>query len=202
MRIFDFPSVVFLLAAGILALSGCSDTPGPSEPPGGMSGPDGVSSRLTLTSPAFKPGGWMPDTYTCAGPDFSPPLRLKSVPGSTRSLVLVLEDLDAPGGRFHHWRVWNLPPGTHRIPPGLPTRRRLTDFGRARQGRNDFGHVGYGGPCPPPGETHRYRFRVYALAGVLELSEDPRKRDLTEAVEEAELARGNLRVRYRRGERR
>jgi Raf kinase inhibitor-like YbhB/YbcL family protein len=109
-------------------------------------------AALALTSPAFHAGGRIPARYTCDGRDISPPLRWLHAPQRTRSLALRLDDPDAPGGTFTHWTAWNL--GGTRVGVGA----KLRD-----QGSNSFGRVGYSGPCPPSGQTHRYVFKLYAL---------------------------------------
>lgn len=192
------PRRVLLMLAALLLIPGCSNGGDSSDSPaGGVQVPD-VPASIRLSSPAFEDGGSIPDTYTCEGPDRSPPLRIGKVPGQAAVLVLIMEDLDAPDGGFDHWTVWNLPPGVDRLPPGLATRRELGRFGGAHQGVNDFSRVGYGGPCPPPGETHRYRFRVYALNRALELPPDTRRAELIEAMEGRAIARGDLTGRFRR----
>ncbi len=116
---------------------------------------------LLLASPAFAPGGQIPAEYTCSGADISPPLSWSGVPAATRSLVLVVEDKDAPGGAFRHWAVFDIPAGAPGLAAGVRPNRTEGDF---RQTRNDFGRPGYGGPCPPPGPAHHYRFRLIAIS--------------------------------------
>jgi hypothetical protein len=108
---------------------------------------------MQLKSPAFEHEGNIPSKYTCDGSNVSPPLEITGVPGETRSLVLLVEDPDAPGGTFIHWVVYDIPTGTGKI-------HENTEPGTV--GTNDFGKPSYGGPCPPSG-THRYFFRLYAL---------------------------------------
>ena len=118
-------------------------------------------AQLRVKSPAFTYGGWIPRVYTCDGADRSPPLVFSGVPRGTGSLVLLVLDPDAPGGTFYHWAVYDLAPNTTRLPEGVPGRAKLRGF---LQGRNDFGRLGYGGPCPPRGHpAHRYFFRLFAL---------------------------------------
>jgi Raf kinase inhibitor-like YbhB/YbcL family protein len=116
---------------------------------------------LLLWSPAFPPGGAIPAQYTCAGADLSPPLAWSGVPAGTQSLVLVLADPDAPGGVFYHWAVYDIPTAAQGLAAGHGP-------GQAAAGppeaRNDFGQSGYGGPCPPPGGVHHYRFRLTAIS--------------------------------------
>jgi Raf kinase inhibitor-like YbhB/YbcL family protein len=117
---------------------------------------------LFLVSPAFPPGGPIPTEYTCDGSDISPPLRWSGVPAGTRSLVLVIEDPDAPRGTFRHWGAYDIPPGTPGLSAGYRGGQPAADF---REARNDFGRTGYGGPCPPPGGgIHHYQFELLALS--------------------------------------
>ncbi|MFC7081354.1 YbhB/YbcL family Raf kinase inhibitor-like protein [Halorussus caseinilyticus] len=106
----------------------------------------------------------MPETYTCEGDDASPELTVADVPDDAAALAVVVDDPDAPAGTFTHWLLWNLPADTVEVPEGVVRRERLPDLGGAAQGENDFGEVGYRGPCPPEGDgPHEYRFTLYAL---------------------------------------
>lgn len=117
---------------------------------------------LVLMSPAFPPGGQIPAQYTCKGADVSPPLRWSGLPAGTRSLVLLVEDPDAPSGTFRHWAAYDMPPGTPGLASGYRAGAPAVGFAQAR---NDFGTIGYGGPCPPPGGgTHHYHFKLLALS--------------------------------------
>lgn len=116
---------------------------------------------FNITSKAFEYGASIPAKHACTGDDLSPPLRWDEVPAETASLALILEDPDAPGGTFTHWIVYNLPPDSDGLEEIIPIQKNL-DNG-AIQGKNDFGKTGYGGPCPPQGEEHRYFFRLFAL---------------------------------------
>jgi Raf kinase inhibitor-like YbhB/YbcL family protein len=118
---------------------------------------------MRLGSSAFAPGSSIPAKYTCSGENISPPLDISGVPSTAKSLLLVVDDPDAPSGTFDHWVVYNLPPGTTRIPAGV--KPGATMPGGGQQARNDFGRLGYGGPCPPPGSPHHYRFWLFALNG-------------------------------------
>lgn len=114
------------------------------------------------------------EKYTCDGENINPPLEITDVPKKSESLVLIVDDPDAPRGTFVHWVLWNIPPYTKEIKEdSVPD--------KAVQGKNDFGKNSYGGPCPPSG-THRYRFRLYALDKTLELDPD------TTEIEELERA--------------
>jgi Raf kinase inhibitor-like YbhB/YbcL family protein len=115
------------------------------------------SHRMALSSPAFKASGAIPKRHTCAGENLSPPLEWRGVPPATRSFAFVVDDPDADG--FTHWTVFNLAPELTALPEGA---RPGAVSQTTREGSNDFGSVGYGGPCPPFGR-HRYSFRLYAL---------------------------------------
>jgi Raf kinase inhibitor-like YbhB/YbcL family protein len=117
---------------------------------------------LMLASSAIPPGGEIPVQYTCDGADISPPLSWSGVPQGTRSLVLLVEDPDAPSGVFHHWAAFDISPTARGLDAGYSANRPAATLHEAR---NDFGKVGYGGPCPPRGHgPHHYHFRLYAIS--------------------------------------
>jgi Raf kinase inhibitor-like YbhB/YbcL family protein len=121
----------------------------------------GKAQRLDVTSTAFHDGEAIPTKYTADGENVSPPLRWSDPPPSTESIAVICEDPDAPSGVLVHWTAWNIGPGQHELPEAMPTAADVD--GGIRQGKNAFGRTGYGGPKPPPGKPHRYRFRVFAL---------------------------------------
>jgi Raf kinase inhibitor-like YbhB/YbcL family protein len=145
---------------------------GPEQRPTWQALPAGALAQgetimeLTLSSPVIRNGN-IPAHYTCDGDDVSPPLQWGNAPPGTRSLVLIADDPDAPGGTFTHWVLFNIPPHVTELPEDV--RRDETLPNGACQGRNDFDRIGYGGPCPPGG-THRYYFRLYALDIRLDLA--------------------------------
>ena len=117
---------------------------------------------LTITSPAFRNGGEIPRRFTCDDRDLSPPLVFGGVPAGAKSLVLIVDDPDAPDPRaprmtWVHWVLYDLSPDCGGLPEGVKDLPRGT-----RQGRNDWKRTGYGGPCPPVGR-HRYFFKLCAL---------------------------------------
>ena len=120
-----------------------------------------LHSTMKLESEAFAADGLIPSKYTCDGINISPPLSWSEPPGETQSFVLICDDPDAPMGTFVHWVLYNMPAHTRQLPEKLPSSAKLTNLGV--QGKNDFGKLGYGGPCPPGG-THRYFFKLYALS--------------------------------------
>ena len=116
---------------------------------------------LTLKSNAFANGGEIPKKHTCSGADLSPALTWSGVSPAAHSLALIVDDPDAPRGTWTHWIIWNIRAHLTSLPEGVPAVETLESD--ARQGSNDFGRIGYGGPCPPPGKPHRYFFRLFAL---------------------------------------
>ncbi len=130
---------------------------------------------LTLSSPAFASGHPIPTRFTIDGQDVSPPLDIGGVPAESKSLVLIVDDPDAPMGTWVHWVVWNIPPGTRHISEGrVPA--------GALQGRNSWGRTSYGGPAPPSG-THRYFFKLYAVDTVIDLPPTAGKAQVLKAIE-------------------
>ncbi|MGA7871153.1 MAG: YbhB/YbcL family Raf kinase inhibitor-like protein, partial [Candidatus Binatus sp.] len=124
-----------------------------------------AQAQLTLTSPSFAPGATIADDFTCTGADRSPALQWSNPPQSTKSFALVVDDPDAPGGTFIHWVAYNIPPQVTSLPSGLPQTEEIA--GGGKNGINAFDHIGYNGPCPPPGKTHHYHFHLYALDSML-----------------------------------
>ncbi len=155
---------------------------------------------ISLECPAFPEGGTIPRVYTCDGEDISPPLAWSGVPEATRSLALICDDPDAPRGIGTHWVLHDLPADVTGLPEGVSPQEQVTlgpGGAAARQGRNDFGKVGYGGPCPPGG-AHRYFFRLYALDDRPELGSGATRERLIGAMEGHVLAEGRLMGTYSR----
>jgi len=148
-----------------------------------------VPLKLALGSPAFTNGGRIPVKYTCDGQGISPPLSWTTGPAATRSYALVADDLDARG-EFAHWVIYNIPGSA----PGL--KEQIADSGRLAdgtlQGKNSYGNIGYGGPCPPAGKPHHYRFQVYSLDTALSLGPGASMEDLINAMHGHILAEGEL----------
>ena len=151
---------------------------------------------MNLKSPAFKDDGEIPHKYTCNGSDVSPPLRWEGAPPEARSFALISEDLDAPGGTWVHWIVYDLPPEARELQEGIPSSDTLPN--RARQGLNDYRKVGYGGPCPPPDPAHRYLFKLYALDSRVKLKPRATKQELLDAMKGHIVAETQLVGRYKR----
>lgn len=174
--------IFLLLATG---LPGCRR----SGPAVEREGPD----SLGLASPDLA-SGQIPAAFTCAGADRSPALRWNAAPAGAKSLALILDDRSAPMGSFVHWVLYDLPPQTTSLPASMPTSEQLPDG--ARQGRNDFTNIGYGGPCPQ-GE-HRYAFMLFALDARLNLPAGVTRAQLDDAMKGHVLARGEFTATFSR----
>lgn len=133
---------------------------------------------------------------TCDGQDISPRISWSGVPNNTKSLALIVEDPDAPGGLFVHWVIYNIDPSLKGLPEGIPKTEVVSGIGL--QGVNSFGKIGYGGPCPPRGSTHRYIFRIYALKETVQLGPGASRNDLLRAMEGKIIAVGETTVKYGR----
>jgi len=143
--------------------------------------------KLSVTSPAFENNGFIPSKYTCDGDNINPALRIEGLPEGTQSLVLIVDDPDAPMGTWDHWVVWNIPPIEKIEENSVP----------GTEGFNDFRRHSYGGPCPPSG-THRYFFKVYALDTKLVLDPNSRKKNVEKAMKGHVLAQGEVVSLYER----
>lgn len=159
MRLF----VILILSTLILCCAERAETP--------------KSPELYITVPF----SYFPPKYTCDGEDLSPPIEIYGVRDDARSLVIILEDPDAPFGVFTHWMIWNIPSETRKIPEGIPKEPVIETPIKAVQGKNDFGKFGYNGPCPPSG-VHRYNFKLYVLDTTLNLSSSATKAQLENAI--------------------
>jgi Raf kinase inhibitor-like YbhB/YbcL family protein len=152
---------------------------------------------LELKSPVFDNGGTIPIAYTCDGKNISPPLVWKDVPKNAKSLVLIMHDPDAPAGDFTHWVVYKIPPTLKGLPEGLPTKP-VVEHG-INQGMNDFGYVGYGGPCPPPWDkAHRYVFELYALDYVPDIPPGTDRKTVEKALKGHVIEKTTLVGKYKR----
>ena len=150
---------------------------------------------FTITSTAFKHEGMIPIQYTCDGADISPQLAWSNVPESTKSFALICDDPDAPVGDWVHWVMFNIPSETRELKEKIANAAVLPNG--ARHGTNDFRKYGYGGPCPPGG-THRYYFKLYALDSMLVLKDKVTKKDLLEAMKGHILGQTELMGKYSR----
>jgi len=151
---------------------------------------------IQLTSSAFTEGSSIPTKHTCDGQDVSPQLRWSGVPDAAKSIALICDDPDAPAGTWVHWVLYNLPTSSAELAEGAPTTELLSSG--ATQGRNDFGRIGYGGPCPPRGNAHRYYFKLYALDIAVHLKAGATKKELLRAMQGHIVSEGQLMGTYKR----
>lgn len=164
------PLMLFMLGFAFLAVDGRLDAE--------------ENMPLTLSSTAFTHGGEIPSRYTCEGEDSSPPLSWEGVSEEAQSLVLIVDDPDAPDPKapkmtWVHWVLYNLPSETDALPEGV-TSRDLPPG--TKEGINNWDRTGYGGPCPPIGR-HRYFFKLYALDTLLEIGKNPTKKEVEAAMQ-------------------
>jgi Raf kinase inhibitor-like YbhB/YbcL family protein len=159
---------------------------------------------MHLSSTAFSEGQTIPTKFTCSGPDVSPPLSWSGAPSTTKTFALIMDDPDAPAGTWVHWVVYNIPANVTEFTENAPYLwRQWRDKAEQHvmpplEGRNSFGKIGYGGPCPPPGKPHRYFFKLYALDTKLDLKPVPTKSDLERAMQNHIAAQTQLIGRFSR----
>jgi Raf kinase inhibitor-like YbhB/YbcL family protein len=163
--------------------------------------PQRTPTNMQITSTTFAEGQPIPQKYTCQGQDISPSLKWTNAPADTKSYALIADDPDAPDPRapkmtWVHWVLYDLPATTTELAEDVTKAPTLSNG--AKQGINDFKHIGYGGPCPPPGGAHRYYFKLYALDKMLELEPGATKSKLLEAMQGHTLAEAQLMGTYQR----
>ncbi len=185
--------LVLLVGVGMVACGGDGDGAPPDGDTDGVP-PDG--GEMELASAAFQDGGTLPADYTCDGQNTSPPLEWDWGPTGTRSFALIVDDTDAPGGAFTHWIFFDIP--SHIVGLEAAVLDTAEFDNGARQGENDFGDIGYGGPCPPPGESHHYRFTIYALDTTLGLEAGATITQLLDAMQGHVLAQSEITAIYER----
>jgi Raf kinase inhibitor-like YbhB/YbcL family protein len=161
-----------------------------------LASPAGGNMAFSVSSSDFQSGGDIPKKFTCDGADSSPELSWTEPPAGTQSLALITDDPDAPVGTFTHWVLFNLPASTHSLAGNVSKIDELPNG--ARQGRNGFRKIGYGGPCPPPGKPHRYYFKLYALDKQLDLNPGASKEELEKALEGHILGKAEIVGKYGR----
>lgn len=157
----------------------------------------GRAHALTLSSAAFANEAAIPPKHSCTDANVSPPLGWQEVPDGVKAFAMVVDDPDAPAGTWVHWVLYDIPGDTRELPVGVPTIER--GAGGMKQGKNDFQHIGWGGPCPPPGPGHKYVFRLYALDAPSGLAPGASKADLTSAMRGHVLGEATLVGTFERG---
>jgi len=176
--------ILALLVIFLAVLTACTTTISPEA-----NTMEKSKNSMIISSPAFLDNTMIPRKYTCQGDDINPPLEFSGIPSGTKSLVLIVDDPDAPMGTWDHWILFNVHVISKieedNVPPG------------AVQGTNSWGNNSYGGPCPPTG-THRYVFKLYALDSPLDLNESSSKQDVLNAMKAHLLAQAQLIGLYRK----
>lgn len=160
---------------------------------------DGNGERADVSSLTIDDGETIPAKHTCDGQDVSPPLS-PEIRDAAETWALVMTDPDAPSGTFTHWLIWNLPEDRS-LPEDVPREDTVDSPDGAPQGTNDFGDIGYGGPCPPEGDDpHTYVFDVYALDDALDVDAGAERDELESAIAEtkAVVGTGTLEAEYER----
>lgn len=170
----------------LLAIAGCASQQKAETP---QLSPK-ANNNMKLTSPDFENNQMIPAKFTCDGLDINPSLEISDAPSNTQSLVLIIDDSDAPMGTWDHWLVWNIDPSAVLIKENNAPENSV-------QGKNSFGKNSYGGPCPPSG-THRYFFKLYALDTKLTLDPSSGKSGLTSAMSGHVLGQAELVGLYKR----
>ncbi len=151
--------------------------------------------EITIESPAFANEGLIPSKYTCDGENISPPLKWGNFPKETKSFAIINDDPDAPMGTWVHWVIYNIPANVNSLSENIPKAEKLPNG--ALQGKNSWGKIGYGGPCPPSG-THRYFFKIYALDTILNLPAGATKEQVLKSMQGHILAQGSFYGKYSR----
>ncbi len=184
---------IFLILLLLVLISGCIA----SEPDEETLKEEDISmDAISISSDVFENGGMLSSEYTCDGSDVSPGLSWDGIPEGTQSIALIVDDPDAPGKTWVHWVIYNIPANSSGLPAAVPKNKTLDDG--SLQGKNDFGRIGYNGPCPPPGKAHRYFFKVYALDTTSGLKSGVTKSQLEAAMSGHILAQGEMIGKYGR----
>jgi Raf kinase inhibitor-like YbhB/YbcL family protein len=172
---------VALILAILVVAAGC------------LGGGGNMNSDKTLeVGSVFHDGSFIPKKFTCEGEDVNPPIFIGNISPEAKSLVIIVDDPDAPAGTFTHWIAWNIPPRGE-IPEAVPAEGTVKSPIPMIQGRNDFGKIGYGGPCPPRGHgIHHYHFKVYALDTTLDLEPGATRKELAKAMDGHVIQWGEL----------
>jgi Raf kinase inhibitor-like YbhB/YbcL family protein len=181
-------TVAAIVSLPLLSLDASAQQPSPKA--------GGAAAVINLTSSAFAAEAAIPSKFTCDGADISPALAWQDVPAGTKSLVLICDDPDAPGGTWVHWVLYNLPPTLNGLPEKTPRTPTLPNGGV--HGINDFDKTFYNGPCPPPGKPHHYFFKIYALDITLPLKPGAKKENVLQAMERHVLGEGVLMGKFQR----
>lgn len=178
-----------------LALQACVTLPSTPSAPGVTATPQPLPSAFIFKSNAFSLGGEIPVRYTCDGDDLSPPLSWSDAPKNTVSYALLMNNPDTQN-EYTHWVLYSIPGELRTLNEGVAKQEHVEEVGV--QGRNDFGKIGYNGPCPPKGQRHHYRFTMYALDSTLSLQPGATKAQLLSAMQGHIIGIQQLNTTYQR----
>jgi len=185
--------LIFLSTLALFLLCACHN-PG-SRTENNNIQPGKGSMTLTISSSAFANGGMIPSQYTCDGANISPPVQWSGLRAAAKTFAIVVDDPDAPAKTWVHWVVYDLPANTTQLTENIGQGKTLGSGGK--QGTSDFKKIGYGGPCPPGG-THRYFFKLYAVDIETSLPPGATKDELLKAIEGHVVGQGELVGKYKR----
>ena len=192
MRRLDF----YLLVLILVSLSACAPATTTTPEPV-VSSPEVTDPAMEadmsfkLTSDAFAHGQSIPAKYSCNGKNISPALTWNEPPAGTQSFALIMDDPDAPGRTWVHWVLFNIPADKRALQEDLPIKGKNVEPNAIYVGKNSWGDIGYGGPCPPGG-THRYFFKFYALDTLISLLPGATKEQLLKEMDGHILAQAEL----------
>ena len=172
---------VIVFTVMVVIFSGCVSNNMEEEP---------RMENISVFSDVFENDDNLSSDYTCDGRNISPDVHWEGIPDGAKSIALIMDDPDAPGRPFVHWVLYNIPANSTGFSTGVKKNKSLEDG--SIQGKNDFGRIGYDGPCPPPGKPHRYFFKVYALDTKQNLTSGMTKKQLEEAMSGHILAQGEI----------
>ena len=183
---FCFFSVICLIAGGVISPAGAKEKV--------ITGIKG-GKTMEIKSSSFNHEGMIPAKYTCDGQNISPPLSWSGAPEKAKSFALICDDPDAPAGTWVHWVIFDIPANVKSLPEKVAKQEEIEGLGK--NGKNTSGRWGYDGPCPPGG-THRYYFKLYALDTMLNLNIGLSKEELLKAMKGHILAEAQVMGRYKR----
>ncbi|MEN6421084.1 MAG: YbhB/YbcL family Raf kinase inhibitor-like protein [Smithella sp.] len=183
---FCFLAAICLIAGGAIFTVQAKDQINPKTKGG---------KAMEIKSTSFNHEDMIPAKYTCDGQNISPPLSWNKAPEKTKSFALICDDPDAPAGLWVHWVLFDIPATVNALPENVSRKEEIAGIGK--NGKNTSGRYGYDGPCPPGG-THRYYFKLYALDSMLNLKAGLTKDQLLAAMKGHVLAEAQLMGRYRR----
>lgn len=148
-------------------------------------------AKLTIGSTEYANNGFIPPKFTCDGENVNPAITIENIPNGTKSMAIIVDDPDAPYGKFNHWIIWNI----------RPKEMIIENTVRGTERKNSFGKTRYQGPSPPEGKAHRYFFKLYALDSLLEIKAGSDKMTVEKAMNQHILTEGEIVCLYQKSSR-